>query len=654
LDCLLTLRCRFVRWICEVDFLERCLKHGIYTQRLRKSIRCSKLEASAGVCNDFLRAELTNAKEVLAKLKDEIMVLLPLESSLAFYSFCKYTKMTKTIIQRTRTRAEIKYQRLLYTCSPIFPMDINDRIVNLSNYDLSETEKQALCFGLDFAVPPQRAKQVEIDAEFENLFQQLNVFTPISNDDLASLRADLVKISKTYGRSQLGQSCLLPCHIRALKQLKQNPDILLLRPDKGSGVIVMNTSSYLQKFDEILSDTSKFKIDVKQEDASNKVTTALSKLLKKLRSVGVISNEQYRRLMPQGAVPPRMYGLPKVHKDGVPIRPIVSMTRSAYEPLSKWLACALKPVEDVFTNRCVKDSFQFVDELRSLNVSNNVMASFDVTSLFTNVPVAETIDIIIDEVEKTPDLCSIPLNVLRELLLVCTSNVQFLFNGIFYRQIDGVAMGSHLGPMFANIFMGHLERKLADEIDKSCKCYFRFMDDTFCVVRNRSEVERLLNNFNSAHPNLSFTSEIECCDSLPFLDVRVHRRRDGSTAFSIFRKKTWTGVYTNFHSFVPLAYKRGVVRSLFLRALRLCSSEYIDEECDFIKNSLVRNAYPTHFINENKVISIEPKPLTATAEKKAIFLRVPFYGEKAATFVKKVCEPSNLWEISGIPSPCCF
>ena len=106
----------------------------------------------------------------------------------------------------------------------------------------------------------------------------------------------------------------------------------------------------------------------------------------------------------------------------------------------------LKPIEDTFTNRCVKDSFVFVDKLRTLNLSESVMASFDVCSLFTNVPVTETIDIILDELKRNPQVCSIPLDILRELLLICTSNVQFLFNDTFI--VKSVIRSCRLPLMF--------------------------------------------------------------------------------------------------------------------------------------------------------------------------------------------------------------
>ena len=80
------------------------------------------------------------------------------------------------------------------------------------------------------------------------------------------------------------------------------------------------------------------------------------------------------------------------------------MTRSAYEPLSKWLTEVLKPVEEVFTACCVMDSFQFVDKLSTFNLYDTVMASFDVRSLFTNIPVSETINTIVDQVKQNPEV----------------------------------------------------------------------------------------------------------------------------------------------------------------------------------------------------------------------------------------------------------
>ena len=160
------------------------------------------------------------------------------------------------------------------------------------------------------------------------------------------------------------------------------------------------------------------------------------------------------------------------------------------------------------------------------------------------------------------------------------------------------------------------------------------MDDTFSIVKNESEALKLLQLFNSAHESLNFTHELEINDCLPFLDVCVHRRSDGSLATSIYRKKTWTGVLMSFHSFVPISYKRSIIRSLFSRVVRLCSAEYLRDELDFLYQTFVDNAYPTYFIDKYKVTQFLSKPLVLTVERKPIWLKVPFYGDQQAASLR--------------------
>jgi hypothetical protein len=113
----------------------------------------------------------------------------------------------------------------------------------------------------------------------------------------------------------------------------------------------------------------------------------------------------------------------------------------------------------------------------------------------------------------------LPPEKLKELILRCTLNVQFQFNGSFYRQLDGVAMGSPLGPVLADLFMAKLENTvLADEISK-CEFYVRYVDDTFVICDATTDHESILNGFNTAHENITFTYELERDNQLSFLDV---------------------------------------------------------------------------------------------------------------------------------------
>ena len=153
------------------------------------------------------------------------------------------------------------------------------------------------------------------------------------------------------------------------------------------------------------------------------------------------------------------------------------------------------------------------------------MCSFDVSSLFTNVPLDETIEICADTLCNIADSqpCN-PKEVFVELLHSAKSTVEFSFDNTIYRQIDGVAMGSLLGPALANIFVEYYEKKLFSEISKPA-VYFRYIDDTFVIFQNEKESEEFLIRLNGLHSSLQFTFEKEKNNSLPSLDVHVEHTK---------------------------------------------------------------------------------------------------------------------------------
>ena len=108
-----------------------------------------------------------------------------------------------------------------------------------------------------------------------------------------------------------------------------------------------------------------------------------------------------------------------------------------------------------FSSHCISDSFTFAKTMQNLDIDPNVfMCSFDVSSLFTNVPLDEAVKIcseaLYDQSNSRP---IIPKDVFVELMKSATSSVEFSFNNTMYKQTDGVAMGSPLGPALANILL---------------------------------------------------------------------------------------------------------------------------------------------------------------------------------------------------------
>ena len=171
------------------------------------------------------------------------------------------------------------------------------------------------------------------------------------------------------------------------------------------------------------------------------------------------------------------YGNVKNHKPGNPLRPIISQIPTATYNIAKKLNEILTPY--VPTAYTLTSANEFLELLRnSPEADNHIIASLDVESLFTNVPVDRTIEFILDRVyrcQETPTL-NIPEEKLKTLLEICTKQAPFTCpRGKMYCQVDGVAMGSPLGVLFANFFMGTIEATVLQQNRPSIYC--RYTDD---------------------------------------------------------------------------------------------------------------------------------------------------------------------------------
>ena len=314
--------------------------------------------------------------------------------------------------------------------------------------------------------------------------------------------------------------------------------LIITKSDKGSGVVLLNKSGYVNKMNEILDDQSKFKRlgPVSSNDNTTSIESRLQKRLLDLVKADLMPKWIYDAIRPTGLQRLRMYDLPKTHKEGTPLRSILSMAGLSHHELGWWLAGVLKPVLERFSSHCISDLFTFAKTMRNLDIDPNVfMCSFDVSNLFTKVLLDETIKICADALHDDSDLQpAIPKDVFVEFMKSATSSVEFSFNNILYKQTHGVAMGSPLGRALANIFVGYYEERLFSQTQKS-PTYFRYVDDTLAIFDHETEADELLPKLNCLYLSLKFTFKKEKEKCLPFLDVYVERTDIGFET-SVYRK----------------------------------------------------------------------------------------------------------------------
>ena len=470
-------------------------------------------------------------------------------------------------------------------------------IFNLSSHVLSAEEETGLKNGLKFIPTPKKIDEVELYANLEALVGTI-YYTQKNPPELSELASSLSReaknsIERFYHNRPLHN---LPKKVGlALQALAKRKDLVIAKPDKGNGIVLLNRSDYVQKMENILNDPTKFK-KVPTSDpykATIGLETQVRLVLRNFMNHKIIDKYKYEKIYPKGSRPCLLYGLPKVHKVGAPLRPILSAIGSAVHGLAQLLVPILAPLT---TNQhTVSNSFLFTEELRHSTVSNAFLASFDICSLFTNIPLNETIDII-KKANKKGKL-SIKMNdkLLGDALRVTTENCAFSFNDENYIQVDGVAMGSPLGPTLANIFMCHFEQEFLEAYEGPPPLlYRRYVDDILLAFENEAQVTPFWEYLNQCHRNIKFTVEREENRGINFLDISVKRVPETNEILTqTFRKKTYTGLLMKHNSFTHSKYKTGLIQCLLFRALKICSKigPFLDEIA-YLKSIFIKNRFP--------------------------------------------------------------
>jgi len=307
---------------------------------------------------------------------------------------------------------------------------------------------------------------------------------------------------------------------------------------------------------DLLSDTHTYKII--HHNPIRKLSQDLHSLLSRWKNNQFIDLHTYRNLLlTTDGLLPRAYGLPKMHKQGYPLRIIISSIGSLLYSLSNFLHNTIK--SSIPTPHCfIKNSYHLVSKLSGKNLDSQLeLASFDVVSLFTNVPS----DLVLESLQKRWELIStntaIPLEEFLNATRLILDSTFFTFNHVNYKQIFGTLMGFPLSPIISDIVLQDLETEALQLLPYEIPIYYRYVDDILFAAQ-RSQFSDILITFNSYHPRLKFTIEHSHNNEINFLDTKV-TINDSVITFDLYKKPTSSGRYLNFHSHHPISYKRAIM-----------------------------------------------------------------------------------------------
>ena len=399
----------------------------------------------------------------------------------------------------------------------------------------------------------------------------------LSSEKASQLRATMCSMLRKPANLKVEQN-LDRLEREALRDLKNDKSVTILPADKGRCAVVMNTEEYVSKCEDLLPDESTY---VKlSRDPTQKYKKEIADQLRGLKETGMLSNNLYRRLYPTTDTAPRFYGLPKVHKANLPLRPIVSSIGSITDNLAKHLKGLVKPLVGQSIHH-VKNSSEFTKTIKDKRVKEDEeMRPYDVTALFTSFPVEKAISVIRQRLmnnESLPDRTSLSPDDIAALLTLCLKCTYFTFRGHFYLQIHGAPMGPPISPIVCNIYMEEFENHALATATHPPAWWYRYVDDTH-TKQKVEHTESFTQHLNSLDQDIKFTSEGDENDALAFLDTLTYKQSDGSVKVKVFLKAMHTDQYLNFQSYQPLQHKLAVVRTLCHRAKTIISIEEDKEE----------------------------------------------------------------------------
>ena len=270
-------------------------------------------------------------------------------------------------------------------------------------------------------------------------------------------------------------------------------------------------------------------------------------------------------MYPTEAISPKLYGLPKIHKKNNPLRPTVSSRGSVTYGVVKELARILKP-QTGNTIHHVNNSMEFADDIKKIKLEEGeCIISYDVSALFTLIPVQSTIEVTKKKLEQDTELHQrTPMsihNILELLGVLSTWHLLPVPRSVLWANPGG-SYGVSCEPCSGKFIHGFFEEWALISAVNPPRWWKRYVDD-ISVILKQSHREEFLQHISSVDPSIQFTTEDAKQDgSMPFLDTLVTSQEDGTLTTRVYRKPTHSDLYLQWDSHHNLAFKYSVINTL--------------------------------------------------------------------------------------------
>lgn len=459
--------------------------------------------------------------------------------------------------------------------------------------------ERMLCVGPNFSLPIE-LRDINIPAliaDFEDCIQK-NVDCVKKREVIRSKGINII----TNFYHQVSITDCLPTNINILKDfkitqqfVKNHPEILIGRSDKGNTTVVVKREEYFNEMKKMFDDKSLYA--TLNSDPTAKFERKCKELIKELVKCGAVSKWRAEFLKNNNSPPPKAYGLRKTHKVGkIAYRPVISNIDSPTYAISKYIHGILANVCSTF-HRSVKNSFQVVSILKDVILPDDyIFISLDVVSLFPSIPKKLILEIISSKWNWFANYTEIPKSLFLKIIEFLFESSYFVIDGSYYILLDGSPMGAPCSPSIANILMEVLVSHVLSTVDFEVPVALYYVDDSLFAIPSEKTSE-FVQSFNNFNEKIQFTSELEVNQRLPFLDIEVIRNNDGSVMTNWYVKPTASGRMLNYLSLHPTTQKVNTVKNLLHRVHSLSHESFWQQNLTKIRRVLKDNNYPTSFVN---------------------------------------------------------
>ncbi len=410
----------------------------------------------------------------------------------------------------------------------------------------------------------------------------------------------------------LAQFSIPKCEIKALKNLENNKRIMVKPADKNLGLCIVDTQWYNNEMLSQLKDRDTYQLipNEKRDAMLQKHTQRIRFALTRPRLKQLLDEDEAKFLQDaadnlQHAQAPHIYLLIKMHKTPIAGRPIIPSLSSITTDISKWLDWKLQPLAREHISTIAYSSQSIVQDLEQLTFpSDCILATADISSLFTKIPTEHGIAAIIWLLEKAK-ISEAIIDIITDFLRMVLENNFFYYKGTLYLQVNGTAMGTPVAPVYANIFVGWLEIALVIKLkeEKILLYYKRYIDDTLFVFSHQDSqtINRITLKFNQLNANIVFNFELSSTN-VTFLDLHIFKGKrfaaQGIFDIRTHKKQMNLHLYVPFTSFQPIHQKLGLIKTELVRYIRnsSCREDYIQTKTEFFEYLKLRG-YPNWFLS---------------------------------------------------------